>query len=530
MAPNPLAYLGIQNVGSIFYNLSVSELIEHTIAHQQGVLANTGALVVSTGEFTGRSPKDKFVVKDEETESKVWWGDINQPFDPDDFERLFLRVTAYLQNRNLYVRDAYAGADPHYRLKIRVINEYPWQNLFVHHLFIRPKKEELANFEPDWTIIAVPEFFANPSIDKTRQHNFTILNFSRRLILIGGSAYTGEIKKSIFTVLNYLLPLQGVLSMHCSANVGENGDVALFFGLSGTGKTTLSSDPERRLIGDDEHGWTDTGVFNFEGGCYAKVIRLSKEKEPQIWNAIRYGTLLENVLFYNNTREVDYDNAQITENTRAAYPIYYIENAVEPSIGGVPKNIFFLTADAFGVLPPISRLTPQQAMYYFLSGYTSKVAGTEVGIKDPVATFSACFGAPFLPLHPGKYTHLLGEKLNSHPVNVWLINTGWIRGPFGKGHRIDIPHTRAMIHAALSGKLDNVEYQEEPFFGLQVPTAVPNVPSEILFPRNTWENKEEYDRQAEKLARMFVENFKKFESEVNPEVTSAGPRINQQVS
>lgn len=530
MAQNLLAYLGIKNPGNIFYHLSVSELIEHTIRNQLGTLADNGALVVSTGEFTGRSPKDKFVVKDEETESKVWWGDINQPFDPEDFDRLYLRLTAYLQNRDLYVRDVYACADPRYRLKIRVVNEYPWANLFVNHLFIRPSKEELNQFQPDWTILAIPSFFADPTIDKTRQHNFTIIHFSRRLVLIGGSAYTGEIKKSIFTVLNYLLPLQQVLSMHCSANMGKEGDVALFFGLSGTGKTTLSSDPERRLIGDDEHGWSDTGIFNFEGGCYAKVIRLSKEKEPQIWNAIRYGTLLENVLYHPNTRDVDFHNKQITENTRAAYPISYIDNAVEPSVGGTPKNIFFLTADAFGVLPPIARLTREQAMYYFISGYTSKVAGTEVGVTDPVVTFSACFGAPFLPLHPGNYARLLGEKLKQYPVNVWLVNTGWIRGPFGVGHRIDIPHTRAIIKAALSGKLDNVEYEEDPIFGLRIPKTVPNVPSDILFPRNAWADPNAFDIQANKLAKMFVDNFKKFSSEMSEEIRAAGPKVREQVS
>ncbi len=521
-----LTFLGIVNVKRVYYQLSVPELVEHTLWRKEGYLAESGALVVKTGEFTGRSPKDKFIVRDQTTEDKIWWGTINQPFESTAFENLLQKVRGYLQGREIYVRDAFVGADPKYRLKIRIITEYPWQNLFAHHLFIRPTKEELKDFgTPDFTVLAVPGFRADSPLDKTRQHNFTIIDFSRKIVLIGGSAYTGEIKKSIFTVMNDLLPLQGVFPMHCSANVGADGDVAIFFGLSGTGKTTLSSDPQRALIGDDEHGWSDQGVFNFEGGCYAKVINLSKEKEPQIYNAIRFGTLLENVVFFEGSRKVNFADDSITPNTRAAYPIEYIEGAVIPSVGGIPKHIFMLTCDAYGIFPPIARLTPEQAMYHFISGYTAKIAGTEAGIVDPQATFSACFGEPFLPLHPTKYAQMLGEKMKKHNVKVWLVNTGWVEGPFGIGHRIDLDYTRAMIRAAMRGDLDNVAYQTEPIFGLQVPESVPNVPSHILMPKNTWKDPNAYDEKARVLVKKFIENFKKYEDFATEAIKNAGPRL-----
>lgn len=441
-----LEKIGLGNVGIAHWNLSPAELVEETLLDGTGTLTNTGALAIDTGEFTGRSPKDKFVVYDETTKDSVWWGDVNNRFESEAFDKLYNRVCAYLGGSEVYVRDSYACADPIYRLNIRVVTEYPWSNLFAHNLFLRPTEEELENFAPEWHIINAPGFRAEPSVDGTRQHNFTIINFTKKIILIGGSGYTGEIKKGIFSVLNYILPHEkGVLSMHCSANVGKNGDTAVFFGLSGTGKTTLSADPERKLIGDDEHGWSYDSVFNFEGGCYAKCVDLSAEKEPQIYNAIRFGALLENTNYIDGTREVDYTNISKTENTRVAYPIYLIDNIMEPSVGGIPKNIFFLTADAFGVLPPISKLTPAQAMYHFISGYTAKVAGTEVGVTEPQVTFSACFGKAFLPLHPTRYAELLGKKLKENSVNVWLVNTGWCGGPYGIGNRIKLKYTRAMI-------------------------------------------------------------------------------------
>ncbi|MEO6305562.1 MAG: phosphoenolpyruvate carboxykinase (ATP), partial [Bacteroidia bacterium] len=434
-----LEKLGLQGVKNAFWNLNIPSLVEETLLLGQGVLTDTGALVCDTGEFTGRSPKDKFVVKDETTKKTVWWGDVNNEISIDTFRRINERMNAYLIGRDVYIKDVYACASPKYRLNARIICEYPWQNLFAHNLFLRPTQKELENFEPEWTILCVPGFKADPKVDFTRAHNFTIINFTLKTILIGGSAYTGEIKKGIFTVLNYLLPIKHkALSMHCSANIGKEGDTAIFFGLSGTGKTTLSADPNRKLIGDDEHGWDDDSVFNFEGGCYAKCVNLSKEKEPQIFSAIKFGTLLENVEFHKYTGTVDYDNVKRTENTRAAYPIHFIDNSVEPSIGKTPKNIFFLTADAFGVLPPISKLTVGQAMYHFISGYTAKVAGTEAGITEPQTTFSACFGKPFLPLHPTQYAELLGEKLKDTSIHVWLINTGWTGGSYGTGERIKL--------------------------------------------------------------------------------------------
>jgi len=451
-----IASLGLGKVSAAYWNLSPAELVEETLDRGEGVLTDNGALAIDTGEFTGRSPKDKFIVLDDVTKDVIWWGDVNIKFDAAKFETLYNRMTAYLTGKEVYVRDAFACADPRYRLNIRVVTEFPWSNLFANNLFLRPTADEIRDFAPEWHIVCAPGFMANPEIDGTRQHNFAVLNMTKKMIIIGGTGYTGEIKKGIFTLLNYILPHEkNVLSMHCSANQGKDGDTAIFFGLSGTGKTTLSADPERMLIGDDEHGWADDSVFNFEGGCYAKCIDLTKEKEPQIWDAIKFGALVENIDFIDGTRTVDYTSTSKTENTRVAYPINHINNALEPSIGKAPKNIFFLTADAFGVLPPISKLTVEQAMYHFISGYTAKVAGTEVGITEPQTTFSACFGKAFLPLHPGKYAELLGKKLKSNPdVNVWLVNTGWTGGAYGVGSRIKLSYTRALITSALEGKLD----------------------------------------------------------------------------
>ncbi|MCK0131278.1 phosphoenolpyruvate carboxykinase (ATP) [Flavobacteriaceae bacterium F08102] len=519
-----LKALGIEPTKEFYWNLPVSTLVSHTLQNKQGVLTNTGALACDTGEFTGRSPKDKFIVKDAVTEDTVWWGDVNHPFATEDFDQLYERVTSFLAQREIYVKDVQAGSKKEYQLNVRVITENPWQSLFAHNLFLRPSAAELASFEHEWLILAAPGFKADPKRDKTRQHNFTIINFSKKVILIGGSAYTGEIKKGIFTILNYILPQEKkVLSMHCSANIGEDDTTAVFFGLSGTGKTTLSADPSRALIGDDEHGWDAEHVFNFEGGCYAKCVNLSKEKEPQIFSAVRFGTLLENVRFYKGTDVVDYDNVEVTENTRAAYPIEYIDNAVKPSIGGVPKNIFFLTCDAFGVLPPISKLTVGQAMFHFISGYTAKVAGTEAGITEPCTTFSACFGEPFLPLHPTKYAELLGEKLKHDQVNVWLVNTGWSGGGYGVGERIKLAYTRAMITAALNGKLEEVPYEKHAVFGLQMPMECEGVPAEILNPKNTWADGSNYDETAEKLAAQFNDNFRKYASFANDEIRSGAP-------
>ncbi|MFD2915666.1 phosphoenolpyruvate carboxykinase (ATP) [Psychroserpens luteus] len=518
--------LGINPRKEYFWNLPVSKLVEHTLQRKQGVLTSTGALACDTGEFTGRSPKDKYIVKDSVTEDSIWWGNVNHPFSTEDFDNLYNRVTAFLSDREIYIKDAQAGSKKEYQLNVRVITETPWQSLFVNNLFLRPSKKELETFEHEWLILAAPEFKADPEIDKTRQHNFTIINFTKKVILIGGSAYTGEIKKGIFTILNYILPHdKNVLSMHCSANIGKDGKTAVFFGLSGTGKTTLSADPSRALIGDDEHGWDSENVFNFEGGCYAKCVNLSEEKEPQIFSAVRFGTLLENVRFYEGSDIVDYDNIQVTENTRAAYPINFIDNAKNPSIGGAPTNIFFLTCDAFGVLPPISKLTVGQAMYHFISGYTAKVAGTEAGITEPQTTFSACFGEPFLPLHPTKYAELLGKKLKENNVNVWLVNTGWSGGAYGIGERIKLSYTRAMIIAALDGKLDQVDYLKHTVFGLQMPIECEGVPSNILNPKNTWENPQKYDETAEKLAAQFNENFKMYQSFANGEIRSGAPKV-----
>lgn len=514
---------GIKKLKKINFNLSPAQLIKDTLLKKEGILTDKMALACSTGEFTGRSPKDKFIVKDELTEETVWWGEINHPFLPKDFDDLYNKVCDYLEGKEVYVRDAFACASEKHKLNLRIVTENPWQDLFSHHLFLRPKPKASKNI--DWTILAVPGFKADPKTDHTRQHNFTIINFTRKIILIGGSAYTGEIKKGVFTVLNFLLPFRGVLSMHCSANVGRENDTAIFFGLSGTGKTTLSADPERKLIGDDEHGWDENTVFNFEGGCYAKCVNLSEEKEPQIYSAIREDTLLENVGFFKGTNKVDFDDISVTENTRAAYPIYYIDNIVNSSTGSSPKNIFFLTCDAFGVLPPISKLTIGQAMYHFISGYTAKVAGTETGIKEPQTTFSACFGEPFLPLHPIKYAELLGEKLKERNVNVWLINTGWSGGSYGVGERTKLVHTRAMITAALEGKLDESDYEIHSCFGLKIPKQCEGVPANILNPKNTWQDKQAYDETARQLAKQFIMNFEKYRLFSNEEILSSEPAV-----
>lgn len=525
MKSNPITDRVISLASKAHINLSLDELLQAAVERNEGTITDKGALAADTGKFTGRSPKDKFTVSDEKTENTVWWGDINQRFDGAKFDALLEKVINHYKGREIFVRDAYACADDNYRLKVRVVNETAYQNLFVHHMFIRPDASEIDQVDPDWIILAAPSFMANPDADGTRQENFSIIDFSRKIYLIGGSGYTGEIKKGIFTVLNYILPMErNVLSMHCSANIGKAGDTAIFFGLSGTGKTTLSADPNRALIGDDEHGWSNEGVFNFEGGCYAKVIDLSEEKEPQIWNAIKDGTLVENVRFFPGTNTVNYEDISVTPNTRAAYPIYQIEGIAEPSVGPHPKNIFFLTCDAFGVLPPIAKLNPGQAMYHFISGYTAKVAGTEEGIIEPQATFSACFGAAFLPLHPGQYAKMLGEKMTEHNVNVWLVNTGWSGGSYGVGKRMSLKYTRAMITAALNGELNHVNYIEHPVFGVQMPTSVPNVPAEILNPKDTWEMKAAYDKTADHLAGLFNANFAKYASGVTQEILDAAPK------
>jgi len=525
---NDLGEIGLGNVENIFWNLNPAELTEETILHGLGALTNTGALAIETGKFTGRSPKDRFIVEDDITRDAVWWGDINVKFDADKFDKLYDRMCAYLTGRDVYVKDAAVCDHPEYRMPVRVVTELPWSNLFIDNMFLRLSKEEIKKNDPEWTVVCAPGFLAVPEIDGTRQSNFAILNFTRKMAIVGGTGYTGEMKKGIFSVLNFVLPHQkDVLSMHCSANVGKNGDAAVFFGLSGTGKTTLSSDPDRGLIGDDEHGWTDDGVFNFEGGCYAKCIDLTEEQEPQIYNAIKFGALVENIGFKEDTSEPDYEDSTITENTRVSYPIHHIDNAVSPSRGGVPENVFFLTCDAFGVLPPISKLTPGQASYHFISGYTAKVAGTEEGITEPQTAFSACFGAPFMPLHPGVYAEKLAERMRKHGSDVWLINTGWSGGEYGVGNRIKLKYTRAMIHAAIDGHLDDVEFTKHEVFGLEMPTSCPGVPQEILDPKNTWSDKDHYDAKANQLASKFIVNFKKFEGGVTEEVREAAPRISE---
>ncbi len=527
-----LAPYGLVNLKGAHWNLTTPALYEHAIRRNEGKTAELGPFVVSTGQHTGRAPNDKFVTKEPSSEENIWWGKVNVPFEPARFDAIHRRVSAYLQGKEVFVQECYAGANPAYRLKVRVVTESAWHNLFAKNMFIEVPASELPAFSPDFTILNVPSFHADPQTDGTNSEVFVLLNFAKKLVLIGGTSYAGEIKKSVFTILNYLLPSgalgsgEKVLSMHCSANVGEKGDVALFFGLSGTGKTTLSADPQRGLIGDDEHGWSKQGTFNFEGGCYAKMIRLSQEAEPEIYRTTRmFGTVLENVVMDENTRVLDLDNPAMTENTRGAYPVSYIENAILPSHAGHPKNILMLTADAFGVMPPIAKLTQEQAMYHFLSGYTAKVAGTEKGVgSEPQATFSTCFGAPFMVLHPTVYAEMLGKKMTENKVDCWLLNTGWSGGPFGVGNRMKIAYTRAMVTAALDGSLAGVATEEDPIFGVHVPTSCPGVPSEVLKPRNTWQDKSSYDEYAQKLAGMFKQNFEQFKSHVSQAILDAGPR------
>jgi phosphoenolpyruvate carboxykinase (ATP) len=504
-------------------NLSTPQLVEAAIARGEGRLADNGALVALTGARTGRSPRDKFIVRDNITADSVDWGKVNQPFESDKFEALLLRIMAHMRERDLYVLDLFAGADEHYRLPVQVIAEYAWHALFVKQLFVRLPVDEQGSYKPEFTVIAAPEFEAVPERDGTHSSTFIITDFTRRIILIGGTKYAGEMKKSIFGVMNFVLPARDVFPMHCSANVGASGDTALFFGLSGTGKTTLSADPARRLIGDDEHGWSNSGIFNIEGGCYAKCVDLSEEKEPQIFHAIRFGSVLENVVLDPKTGAPDYSDIRYTENTRAAYPVEYIENAVIPGAGGHPKHVVFLAADAFGVLPPIARLNPSQAMYHFLSGYTAKLAGTEAGLgSEPVPEFSTCFASPFIPLAPAVYAKMLGERLQQHEAECWLVNTGWTGGAFGTGQRMSLRYTRAMVNAALDGRLSQVEYVTEPAFGLSIPVSCPDVPAELLNPRNAWKDRAAYDQQAQALAEKFEKNFAKFE--VPAEVRGAGPK------
>jgi len=520
-----LSSLGIK-AKEVFSNLHADLLEQHSLDKNMAVRTSHGAIAVNTGKFTGRSPEDRFIVKDDLTENSVWWGPINKPFSPEKFQSLKSKVCAYLNDKDVYVRDAYAGSHPSYKLSVRVINEFPWSNQFAGNMFIQPADNELADFDAEWTVINAPGFQANPNLDGTRQGNFAILDFSDKSIIIGGTGYTGEIKKGIFSALNFILPYQkNVLSMHCSANVGDDGDTSIFFGLSGTGKTTLSADSERKLIGDDEHGWcADNTIFNFEGGCYAKVIDLSSDKEPDIFNAIKPHAILENVIL-NSNGSVKFEDATITQNTRVSYPIEHISNIQPGSLANNPKNIFFLTADAYGTLPPISRLTPSQAAYHFISGYTAKVAGTEEGVTEPKAVFSACFGAPFMPLHPTYYANMLATKMKEANVNVWLINTGWTGGPYGVGSRMSLKYTRRMIKAAMNGELDGATYKEHEVFGLHMPTSCPEVPAHLLDPKSTWTDSKSYDAMANELAMKFTNNFKQFENEATKEILEAAPRV-----
>ncbi|MDQ3804380.1 MAG: phosphoenolpyruvate carboxykinase [Acidobacteriota bacterium] len=516
--------LGINAPASVHWNLTTPELYEVIGRRGEGVFSAHGALIVDTGEHTGRAAKDKAIVREPSSEDKVFWGEVNKEFSREKFNALRDRMMRHADGRDLFVQDTYAGADPRYRLAVRVVTELAWHSLFARTMFINDD-EGREQHTPEFTVVNFPSFKADPDRDGTRSQTFILVDFSQRLVLIGGTSYAGETKKSVFSVLNYLLPQRGVMSMHCSANVGESGDVAVFFGLSGTGKTTLSADPERRLVGDDEHGWSDDGIFNFEGGCYAKVIKLSAEAEPDIYRTTRmFGTIMENVAYDPATRVPDLDDASKTENTRAAYPLTSIPNIVPEGHAGHPKNIIMLTADAFGVLPPVARLTAEQAMYHFLSGYTAKVAGTERGVTEPQATFSTCFGAPFMVLHPGVYADLLGKKIQEHRADCWLVNTGWSGGPYGEGSRMSIKHTRAMIRAILTGTLAGVETRPDPVFGVHVPASVPGVPADVLTPRNTWKDKEAYDRKAKELARRFNENFKNYEAGVSDAVRAAAPK------
>lgn len=522
---NLLFNLGLKSAENIYYQLPPEELISQSVEKGEGVLSDTGALVIDTGEFTGRSPEDRFIVKDEIPASTIDWNKFNLPIEEKYFDNLYNKMVGFLNNKKLWIRDCYACAHPDYRLNIRVINENPCCNLFAYNMFLRPDEKDLDDIEIDWHLIQVPHFFADPLTDGVPHKNFVIVNFTKKIILIGGTQYTGEMKKGIFSILNYILPHdKGVLSMHCSANVGKKGDTAIFFGLSGTGKTTLSADPNRMLIGDDEHGWDDDSIFNFEGGCYAKTINLSREKEPDIYNAIKHGAIVENVTFIEGTNAIDFASKKITENTRVSYPLNYISNALDPSIGKAPKNIFFLTADAYGILPPISKLTPGQAMYHFISGYTAKVAGTEAGVKEPKPTFSACFGAPFLPLHPTEYAEMLGKKMKEHNVNIWMVNTGWNGGGYGVGNRMKLEYTRAMITAALEGQLDTVKYHPHSVFGMMMPEECSGVPSEMLSAKFTWTDKDAYIKTAHKLADYFIKNFEKYKDFANDEILAGAPK------
>lgn len=528
MKTRDLEKYGIKDANA-HWNLSPEKLQAITVEKGMGKETANGTLAVNTGKFTGRSPQDRFIVKDDYTKDKVWWGKTNKAISTENFDSLQTEIVKYLSGKEIYVRDAYVCADPEYKTNVRTVTEYPWSNMFVYNMFLRSEESELENFKEDWLVLCAPGYLApEPAKYGLRQGNFSILDFSKKIALVGGSAYTGEIKKGVFSSLNFVLPVEkNVLPMHCSANVGEAGDTAIFFGLSGTGKTTLSADPNRKLIGDDEHGWTaNNSIFNFEGGCYAKVIDLTEEKEPDIFRAIKPGAILENVVFKDNG-EVDYMDSSITQNTRVSYPIYHIDNIQEPSFAGNPTNIFFLTADAFGVLPPVSKLTPGQAAYHFISGYTAKVAGTEAGITEPVPSFSACFGEPFMPLHPTVYAEMLSKKMQDAGVNVWLINTGWSGGPYGTGSRIKLKYTRAMITAILDGELDNVEFEQHPIFGLFMPKECPNVPSELLDPINTWLQKGAYVSKAIQLAHSFHLNFEKFASEASDQIVEGGPLIDE---
>ncbi|KAA9012690.1 phosphoenolpyruvate carboxykinase (ATP) [Niallia endozanthoxylica] len=512
------------NGTNILTQLSVPQLVEKVLSRKEALLTSTGAVAATTGKYTGRSPKDKYIVEEESVKDKIDWGSVNQPISKEVFSSLYNKVLEYLKEKDeVFVFKGFAGADEKHRLPIQVINEYAWHNLFAHQLFIRPTEEELAAHDAGFTVIAAPNFKADPAIDGTKSETFIIISFEQRTVLIGGTEYAGEIKKSVFSIMNYLLPENGIMPMHCSSNVGNEGDVALFFGLSGTGKTTLSADPNRRLIGDDEHGWSSNGVFNIEGGCYAKCINLSREKEPQIFDAIRFGSVLENVIIDQNSRIADYDDGTLTENTRAAYQLQAIDNIVDPSVAGHPNTIIFLTADAFGVLPPIAKLSKEQAMYHFLSGYTSKLAGTERGVTSPEATFSTCFGSPFLPLPATRYAEMLGEKISQHNSNVFLVNTGWTGGEYGVGSRMKLSYTRAMVQAALEGELTNVETKKDDIFGLEIPLHVPGVPDEVLQPNRTWSNQAEYEAKAKELAEKFRENFKKFQNVSSDIIEKGGP-------
>ena len=528
ISKNDLKKYGLRDTNA-HWNLTPQELQQITVDKKMGRETKNGTLAVNTGKFTGRSPQDRFIVKDDYTKDRVWWGNINKPVSPENFDKLQTEVVNYLSGKELYVRDGYVCADERYKTNIRTVTEFPWSSLFVFNMFLRPDEKELENFKEEWLVLCAPGYVAkNPNEYGIRQGNFSIINFTKKIALVGGSAYTGEIKKGIFSAMNLVLPVEkNVLPMHCSANVGDDGDTAIFFGLSGTGKTTLSADPDRKLIGDDEHGWTaDNTVFNFEGGCYAKVIDLTEEKEPDIFRAIKPGALLENVVFKEDG-DVDYMDGSITQNTRVSYPIYHIDNIQTPSLAGNPKNIFFLTCDAFGVLPPVSKLTPGQAAYHFISGYTAKVAGTEAGITEPVPSFSACFGAPFMPLHPTVYGEMLSKKMSDANVNVWLINTGWSAGPYGVGSRIKLKYTRAMITSILKGQLEDVDYEQHPIFGFFMPKYCPNVPTEILDPMNTWLQKGAYIGKAIQLAHSFHLNFEKFANEASQQIIEGGPLIDE---